>query len=187
MLWPLAHCPPIEDFAGFWSNRKMLSRVRWIKILEEGLEEFLVQHCICEHVQNRSFSAPVSQHGQWVEISHWALTLYVQRVALSAQQIRTVGEKRRRSTGNILSLWWGRVRKSGAAFFFLFESKWKLHLCCTVSILNGRFCFPDNNRLGHLHVWMLLPGFLYCNSQSLEANSKWCSKNRLLVIHLCFK
>lgn len=123
MLWPLAHCPPIEDFAGFWSNRKMLSRVRWIKILEEGLEEFLVQHCICEHVQNRSFSAPVSQHGQWVEISHWALTLYVQRVALSAQQIRTVGEKRRRSTGNILSLWWGRVRKSGAAFIFSFWVK----------------------------------------------------------------
>lgn len=40
----------------------------------------------------------------------------------------------------------------------------------TVAILSGRLRFPDNNRLGHLHVGMLLLRFLYCNSQGLMEN-----------------
>ena len=41
-----------------------------------------------------------------------------------------------------------------------------------MSILSGRLCFPDNDRLGHLHVGMLLLGFLYCNSQSLHGEDE---------------
>lgn len=40
-----------------------------------------------------------------------------------------------------------------------------------MAILGGRFRFPDNNRLGHLHVRMLLLRLLDCNSQSLVENS----------------
>ena len=41
-----------------------------------------------------------------------------------------------------------------------------------MSILSGRLCFPDNDCLGHLHVGMLLLGFLYCNSQSLHGEDE---------------
>lgn len=50
------------------------------------------------------------------------------------------------------------------------------YLWCTMSILGGRFGFPDNNCLGYLHVRMLLLGLLYCYSQSLQGKkcgAKW--------------
>lgn len=41
-----------------------------------------------------------------------------------------------------------------------------------MAILGGRFRFPDNDRLGHLHVGMLLLGFLYRNGQSLAEETQ---------------
>ncbi|CAB1429469.1 unnamed protein product [Pleuronectes platessa] len=59
------------------------------------------------------------------------------------------------------------------------KSRWLLYLGCSVSILSGRFRFPDNDCLGHLHVWMLLLGFLYCDGQSLQAKKDNQNNTRL--------